>query len=226
MTPLIKSLVSLVPEAADYIWFDIGMLPAFSFSWSDFSGCRLPFEKIAICGRDGKGDRFMVLAQQADETAILLSAWALCKDHYTNTPLFVVVLDVENGVCNLAMVEGEEKITKEQAAPIVGIVAEFLNRIDNQGYEPRLKNSHINRQRAKKGKSLLIYDWHTVKIEPPKTMSDVVGLGTHASPRKHQRRGHWRNHPNGTRVWVRDCWVGDATKGTVFKDYKIGGEPC
>lgn len=221
MTPLIKSLVGLTPEAADFIWFDMGILPAFSFAWSDLPGSRLPFEKTAICGYDSKGDRFLVLAQQADETAILLSAWAICKDHYTSTPIFVVVLDAEKGGCHLAMVEGEAEITREQAAPIVGIVAEFLNCCDHQGYEPRSKNSYVNRQRAKKGKAPLIYDWHTVKIEPAKSLVDVAGLGTHASPRKHQRRGHWRNHPNGKRVWVRDCWVGDAEKGTVFKDYQI-----
>lgn len=220
MTPLIKSLVGLTPEAADFIWFDMGILPAFSFAWSDLPWSRLPFESTAICGYDSKGDRFLVFAQQADETAIILAAWALLKDHYTKTPLFVVVLDVEKGGCHLAMVEGEEEITKEQAAPIVGIVSEFLNRLDSQGYAPTIKNSHINRTRAKKGKPPLHYTWKTVTVEPPKQKHEWIG-GAHASPRKHQRRGHWRNHPSGKRVWVRDCWVGDASKGTVFKDYEV-----
>jgi len=28
----------------------------------------------------------------------------------------------------------------------------------------------------------------------------------------------------GKRGWVKECWRGDASKGTIFKDYKIGIE--
>ena len=41
---------------------------------------------------------------------------------------------------------------------------------------------------------------------------------------RHDRRGHWRKHPSGKIIWVKPCKVGDATKGVIFKDYKIGGE--
>lgn len=38
-------------------------------------------------------------------------------------------------------------------------------------------------------------------------------------------RGHWRIHPSGKKVWVKECKVGNAAHGAVFKDYKIEGTP-
>ena len=45
--------------------------------------------------------------------------------------------------------------------------------------------------------------------------------GSHASPRWHIRRGHWRSLADGRRVFVRACEVGDATRGGVVKDYQV-----
>ena len=47
--------------------------------------------------------------------------------------------------------------------------------------------------------------------------------GTHASPRWHVRRGHWRQLADGRRVFVRACEVGDPERGGVIKDYIIEG---
>ena len=66
----------------------------------------------------------------------------------------------------------------------------------------------------------LIRQWHTVTIGPRPEPQGSKG-GTHASPRLHDRRGHWRTTASGKRVWVKDCKVGDASRGVVFKDYKI-----
>ena len=57
-------------------------------------------------------------------------------------------------------------------------------------------------------------------IEPSKPKNDPQG-GTHASPRWHERRGHWRTMKSGKKVWVKNCEVGDKTLGAVFHDYKI-----
>lgn len=51
--------------------------------------------------------------------------------------------------------------------------------------------------------------------------SDEVGTGTHASPRWHVRRGHWRQIGEGRRVFVRECQVGDLSRGGVVKDYQV-----
>jgi hypothetical protein len=89
-----------------------------------------------------------------------------------------------------------------------------------KAHRPSIKRSLINDKRKAKGKSPLLYDWHTVIIEPQNTKNDYQG-GTHASPRRHQARGHWRTYASGKRGWVKECWRGDANKGTIFKDYQI-----
>lgn len=45
--------------------------------------------------------------------------------------------------------------------------------------------------------------------------------GSHASPRWHLRRGHWRQLADGRRVFVRECAVGDPSRGGVVKDYQV-----
>ncbi|MEM9670856.1 MAG: hypothetical protein AAF950_18260 [Pseudomonadota bacterium] len=45
--------------------------------------------------------------------------------------------------------------------------------------------------------------------------------GTHASPRWHLRRGHTRTLKSGKVTWVRECEVGDISRGAVIKDYKL-----
>ncbi|MDO4705733.1 MAG: hypothetical protein Q4A98_05945 [Comamonadaceae bacterium] len=72
-----------------------------------------------------------------------------------------------------------------------------------------------------KGKPPLRYSWHTVTLEASAPKTPHQG-GTHASPRAHDRRGHWRNLPSGKQVWVKACRVGNATLGSVFKDYRAG----
>ncbi len=47
------------------------------------------------------------------------------------------------------------------------------------------------------------------------------GIGGHASPRFHVRRGHVRRLPDGRTTWVRQCTVGDAALGKIEKDYRI-----
>jgi len=47
--------------------------------------------------------------------------------------------------------------------------------------------------------------------------------GTHAPPRWHIRRGHWRTLSNGQRVFVRECEVGEIARGAVIKDYRVIG---
>lgn len=64
--------------------------------------------------------------------------------------------------------------------------------------------------------------WHTVSIDPSKlTARGPDQGGTHASPRWHVRRGHWRNLADGRRIFIRECQVGDMARGGVVKDYEV-----
>lgn len=64
--------------------------------------------------------------------------------------------------------------------------------------------------------------WHQVAIDPARLRAAAPPQGgSHASPRWHLRRGHWRQLADGRRVFVRQCEVGDATRGGVVKDYTV-----
>ena len=66
------------------------------------------------------------------------------------------------------------------------------------------------------------WTWHQVAIDPARlrAASEPLG-GSHASPRWHLRRGHWRPSPDGRRIFVRQCEVGDSARGGVVKDYAV-----
>lgn len=67
------------------------------------------------------------------------------------------------------------------------------------------------------------WTWRQVEIVPERLVSRSAPQGgTHASPRWHIRRGHWRQLADGRRVFVRACQVGDPGRGGVLKDYTVG----
>lgn len=68
------------------------------------------------------------------------------------------------------------------------------------------------------------WTWHQISIDLDRARAKAPALGeTHASPRWHIRRGHWRQLVDGRRVFVRQCQVGDPARGGVVKDYIVKG---
>ena len=66
------------------------------------------------------------------------------------------------------------------------------------------------------------WTYRIASLDPSKLrrVAEAQG-GTHATPRWHIRRGHWRQLSDGRRVFVRECQVGDASRGGVVKDYQV-----
>lgn len=66
------------------------------------------------------------------------------------------------------------------------------------------------------------WEYRVADIDPSRIAEAAARLGgTHASPRWHIRRGHWRSLGDGRRVFVRECEVGDPSRGGVVKDYRL-----
>jgi hypothetical protein len=66
------------------------------------------------------------------------------------------------------------------------------------------------------------WNWKLVDIDLGKIrLRTLQGGGTHASPRWHIRRGHWRTLADGRRVFVQPCEVGDRARGGIVKDYAV-----
>ncbi len=106
------------------------------------------------------------------------------------------------------------------------VLASVVQRLQYQStaYRPeRAGTAAQQRKRIKHGKKPL-FAWHTVTIAaaPKAAIATPDVAGTHASPRAHERRGHWRTYKaTGRRVWVKNCRVGNPADGVIFKDYKI-----
>jgi len=81
-------------------------------------------------------------------------------------------------------------------------------------------SENLNKSRIKK-KKIPFFSYHTLHINGQSTKQDTDKSGTHASPRLHLRRGHIRRLPDGRKIWVRHCLVGDKNKGFVTKDYSV-----
>jgi len=79
----------------------------------------------------------------------------------------------------------------------------------------------VNKMRKSAGKSPL-FSYKTLTIGGPKQKSQHHG-GTHASPRSHLRRGHYRTSKTGKRHWVQHHCVNGGTPGFVHKDYEVRG---
>lgn len=63
---------------------------------------------------------------------------------------------------------------------------------------------------------------HVIKLNYPRKYGRIMWQGgTHASPREHTRRGHWRRYKSGKTIWIEDNVINAGTTGKVEKVYEI-----
>ena len=87
---------------------------------------------------------------------------------------------------------------------------------------PTPDEAAINKKRISKGKKSLI-EFRMITVDGNKSALPSTPHGTHASPRLHWRRGHWRTmKKSGKKVWVDPMLVGDEKNGKIIKDYAVG----
>jgi hypothetical protein len=215
MTPLITQMVRLSPEPETATWFDVGSITHAGAAHTPVEDVmRLPYDRTAIVGIDKDGTKF-ALWLLAGDGSVTVSGCTASGKYFTP----FAYMQTPDG---LRYYRGDAEVDKAEVNSQFRMVVACLSRINDctECYQPTIRlDSLTNQRRAAKGKPPLVYTWHTVKLVPNAPPAEPQG-GTHASPRRHQCRGHWRNCKSGKRVWVKDCWKGDASKGLVFKDYK------
>ena len=89
---------------------------------------------------------------------------------------------------------------------------------------PTPREIQVNQKKMRKGKTPLV-EFKLISILGKKRELPSVPHGSHAPPRQHWRRGHWRSYRSGRRSWVAPMLVGDEENGKVVKDYAIGNYP-
>ncbi len=217
MTPLIQQAVRVAPQPAEEaMWFDVGQM-------SEYEGgpvpmdvmMHLPFATTAVAGLDKSNKPFSLWLTQGTDN-VVVGGCSILHRAYLEPFAYIKTID------GIKFYRKNAEVEQQDIAPVMRMVAASLLKICQQGvaYRATPQRTFLNQKRIAKGKPPLSFDWHTVEIKPPAAKNDTQG-GTHASPRLHDRRGHWRSLRSGKRVWVRDCKVGDASKGVVFKDYKV-----
>jgi len=228
VTPLIREMVAFTGSIDDsplkpeeMMWFDAGRLsPTEDIRVPADLVMNLPFPRTAIATIDTKGVKVVLWLISGDGSVTV--GGSTLHNHYAgifgeSLSPFTYFATPEG----MRYISKGEEVTAEDVKAGFRIVVACLMKIQSESsaYQPTVPNTFINKKRLKKGK-LPLFDWHTVTIERSSAQRAPAG-GTHASPRLHDRRGHWRKHPSGRQVWVKPCKVGDARLGVVFKDYVV-----
>lgn len=220
MTPLVAEMSNVGGDiSVEFHWFDLGDVSPEIDDNEPLLRTPLPFEKIALCGLDADGNKFLIFVTQTihspQSRTLMFFGYVRQKSEFQRFPLLRVTIDGESIEC----IDADTKLQETTAIVSCGVLADFLGRMERlpqAAYLPAKRSNHA--KRARQGKPLM-FDWKTLEVAPSKPKNDSLG-GTHSSPRQHDRRGHWRNV--GTKlVWVRSCVVGDPAKGSVFKDYLV-----
>ena len=221
MTPLVREMVKMLTDVnldpTQMQWFDVtaAIKTHIGADPKRYLLHPAPYKNMMLVGNTKQGDFMLSLLVEPDTTVV--TGWIMKPQGYKNLGSFL--FSEHNGEPKVGPLD--KPLDQQDQNMMVGLIAMFYASLDNkvESYVPTIKNTFTNRRKIKEGK-MPTYDWHTVVIEPPKPKQEHQG-GTHASPRRHQSRGHWRTYKSGKRGWVSECWKGDASKGTVFKDYSI-----
>lgn len=222
MTPLVQRFARVSPDAHTYMWFDLGDVPQDGEVNINDDLWRLPFDRTAMVGRDSQGWEFVIVCIGGDGVSVGVAGrtwdgkqWGTIEPFgYVNTP---------EGLRWVAPTGGKLP-PRDHCLRVMAIVTYFLRGLDKArtAYRATAPDTFINRKRMAKGKPPISVTWNTVVVAPSAPAREHQG-GTHASPRRHDRRGHWRLLRNGKRVWVRQAVVGDPARGLVVKDYLVRG---
>jgi hypothetical protein len=219
MTPLIQEFVAAGPlDVVDHHWFDMTSVYRREQEINGEVLSRpLPYPKTAlVCEYEGK--KILLFIVRTGEITGVVGLQRVGQ-RTQDVPAFMYIVEAE--VVKVSHKDGSPfDYRTSYATGALAFVAAFLESLDAGpvvGYQPVRRANWAKKLRQGKPPT---YDWTTVTIEPPTPKADPQG-GTHAPPRWHERRGHWRNTKAGKRVWVRNCEVGDKARGAVFHDYKI-----
>jgi hypothetical protein len=226
MTPLIAKIAKFHPSPEEFHWFDGGqsLSDDFAQAFDHDLLFHLPFQQNALVGVDADGNEFVLLIFQKKPEWVRVAGSV--QQNNELVPIFPFSYELADGgliIRGLGTLSKPSNDEMQSVKQSLAIIQTYLLLMRDKGalsYKPTRAGTPAQQaKRARHGKGPLL-DWHTVTIQPKQSKAEPCG-GTHASPRLHDRRGHWRKYPSGKTVWVRNCKVGDPSKGVVFKDYKL-----
>jgi hypothetical protein len=202
---------------------------------------KLPFPKICVIGGHMFDDyspskssvnRFSFYTVSQDYNGILIAAFLSA---HSKSPLHVASIRVEVATHDQTQVLGIHPVIPESQLGwmdddmIYVVLDAVLRAIYMMTYHtgevyisvPTPREAEVNEKKMRKGKKPLV-EFRLISVTAQKRTLPSIPQGTHASPRQHWRRGHWRTYKSGIRAWVEPMLVGDEKNGKIVKDYVIG----
>lgn len=185
----------------------------------------LPHDQVIFEVRDRSGQyqSVIVYCQTCDDSVEAFLLLKAIEKNRWSPPIIRVAMGGGGRLevsANLSVCR-DEKAAQVYTEVTLGVVGRALAIL---GQSPEVNDEMVPlaRRRSFEKAGVSGWIWHTVKIDPTKLRACGPHLGgTHAAPRWHVRRGHWRKIADGRRVFVRECEVGDKARGGVIKDYEV-----
>jgi hypothetical protein len=200
----------------------------------------MPFEKFAVVRRTRIG-AVLVTTYERKENVLIMTPRAsraseICRfEHHGDRPppnlLFEMdpalkarILSRAAASPNGGHIKTEEDLTKDFVNGARFLYwAVLLNLIVDKNmtmaYEP--KAHPTNEKRIRKGKKP-IFEWKVIDVTAKHVVpeSSAPTGRSHASPRRHIRRGHQRRLKSGKVVWINQMWVGRIEFGYIHHSYE------
>jgi len=239
MTPLMRKILSVYPDnpPEDFKWFDMtGMMPekGNETMLDDVEHGHLPFPQCCLIGTDSIGNEYCLFVVEKLEERFRWGATGIVfhKGWMENGELKLLpgsrvqykIPPIRFDIRNRELQTPKEIKNMDMTTITVATIAIFLKALERTpvtAHVPTLVNTFTNKRKLAQGKPAT-YTWTTLDIDPKTIVYPKEHKGgTHASPRFHERRGHWRTTKLGKRVWVKNCSVGNAALGTAFHDYRL-----
>ena len=198
----------------------------------------LPFEKF-IYVNDGEENRILTFVERkGDITVTKYMGDHQGKINVTEFELLVSGFQVDSrGVSVGARVQSLVPMEPElrNIAEREGVNTLVINLCEINGAKvglsnpihfvpERTKQQVAKAEKAMRNNMLPTWEYRLVEIDPTYKEPRPHQGGTHASPRQHERRGHYRHYKSGKVVWVEAHTVGDPTRGYIKHSYTTVGE--
>lgn len=173
---------------------------------------------------------YCCFAFQVGADVLLSAVFSKPKDEHKRIHLISTVLSVKDGQLRQALITDglqADVVKDEIMSALVYIALVAIHKLTFSGGDvymskPTPEETAMNRKRIKKGKKALV-EFRLITVDGKNKGLPTVPHSTHASPRQHWRRGHWRTmKKSGKKVWVDPMLVGDEKNGKIIKDYAVG----
>ena len=189
---------------------------------------RMPFDDLIVLDIQSPTDtRAVRIEQTFDSDEETIFAFTVSEGFGANAKHADTFFAKSTTSDFLRMPSGTTEHQQKIAAYYTFLFEAHLESLDAFTCVPK-ENTHLNRaarRRIAKGIDAPEVEYKSTELKRYQWAKSTPQGGAHASPRLHERRGHWRHmKASGKTVWVSSHRVGDPSKGTIISTYTIGAQ--